>query len=211
MRFSELDIYKDSARSRKSFFIKSSGLRWIVFLPLFPFPGRTGRGRCPSLPYLRLRSTITKNVRSETRHLQCGRVKNWGRDAVGCPLVKSCLLATTVTAFWNSCVRRPISTLPSSRACDWMAGCTPRHLYARLKALAKQAARVSKARNCPHWSRLPRTRLRNGQRCASRVGTPKSRRCFLLSLLWCAGICSAKPLSKCRVRRPTSQKSKPCS
>ncbi len=31
-------IYKDSARSSKSFFVKSSGLRWIVFMLLVPIP-----------------------------------------------------------------------------------------------------------------------------------------------------------------------------
>lgn len=31
-------IYKDSARSSKSFFVKSSGLRWIVFMLLIPIP-----------------------------------------------------------------------------------------------------------------------------------------------------------------------------
>lgn len=37
-------IYKDSARSRKNFFVKSSGLRGIVFMLLAPIPwaGRTG-------------------------------------------------------------------------------------------------------------------------------------------------------------------------
>ena len=41
-------IYKDSARSSKSFFVKSSGLRWIVFMLLVPIPWA---GRTWALPF----------------------------------------------------------------------------------------------------------------------------------------------------------------
>jgi DDE superfamily endonuclease len=41
-------IYKDSARSSKSFFVKSSGLRWIVFMLLVPIPWA---GRVWALPF----------------------------------------------------------------------------------------------------------------------------------------------------------------
>jgi hypothetical protein len=41
-------IYKDSARSSKSFFVKSSGLRWIVFMILVPIPWA---GRTWALPF----------------------------------------------------------------------------------------------------------------------------------------------------------------
>ena len=37
-QIAKLGIYKDSARSSKSFFVKSSGLRWIVFMVLVPIP-----------------------------------------------------------------------------------------------------------------------------------------------------------------------------
>ncbi len=37
-QIAKLGIYKDSARSSKSFFVKSSGLRWIVFMLLVPIP-----------------------------------------------------------------------------------------------------------------------------------------------------------------------------
>jgi hypothetical protein len=42
-------IYKDSARSSKSFFVKSSGLRWIVFMLLVPIPWAD---RVWALPFL---------------------------------------------------------------------------------------------------------------------------------------------------------------
>lgn len=47
-QIAKLGIYKDSARSSKSFFVKSSGLRWIVFMLLVPIPWA---GRTWALPF----------------------------------------------------------------------------------------------------------------------------------------------------------------
>ena len=47
-RIAKKGIYKDSARSSKSFFVKSSGLRWIVFMLLVPVPWA---GRTWALPF----------------------------------------------------------------------------------------------------------------------------------------------------------------
>lgn len=48
-RIAKKGIYKDSARSSKSFFVKSSALRWIVFMLLVPIPWA---GRVWALPFL---------------------------------------------------------------------------------------------------------------------------------------------------------------
>src|SRR3990170_7228863 len=42
-------IYRDSARSSKSFFVKSSGLRWITMMLLVPIPWT---GRVWALPFM---------------------------------------------------------------------------------------------------------------------------------------------------------------
>jgi hypothetical protein len=41
-------IYRDSVRSSKSFFVKSSGLRWVCLMLLAPFRGHNECGRCRS-------------------------------------------------------------------------------------------------------------------------------------------------------------------
>jgi len=55
-------IYKDSARSSKSFFVKSSGLRWIVFMLLVPIPWA---GRVWGLPFF---AVLAPSERSHQEH-----------------------------------------------------------------------------------------------------------------------------------------------
>jgi hypothetical protein len=59
-------VYKDSARSSKSFFVQSSGLRWIVFMLLVPIPWA---GRTWALPFFAvLAPSVRYHQEHKTRH-----------------------------------------------------------------------------------------------------------------------------------------------
>ena len=79
-------IYKDSVRSSKSFFVKSSGLRWIVFMLLVPIPWANRTWAlpfftvlAPSERYHQERKKRHKTLSVWARQMLC-QVRRWQPD-----------------------------------------------------------------------------------------------------------------------------------
>ena len=119
-------IYKDSARSSKSFFVKSSGLRWIVFMLLVPIPwaGRTWAlpffaVLAPSERYHHEQKKRHKTLAVWARQMLC-QVRRW------LPERQIIFVETAVTAFPNYCWRKDARRSPWLLAYAWMPDCTLR-------------------------------------------------------------------------------------
>lgn len=74
-RISKLGIYRDAARSSKSFFVKSNGLRWICLTLLAPVPFAE---RIWALPFL---SALGPSERYDQEHQRCHKsLVDWMRQ-----------------------------------------------------------------------------------------------------------------------------------
>jgi DDE superfamily endonuclease len=78
-KIAALGIYRDAARSSKSFFVKASGLRWVSLMLLVPIPWG---GRVWALPFL------TVLAPSERYHQERGKrhkkLSDWARQMIAC-------------------------------------------------------------------------------------------------------------------------------
>lgn len=73
-------IYRDAVRSSKSFFVKCSGLRWMVMALVCELPGSSGR--CWALPFF---SSLCPSKRYFDTHTKRGKAKklgDWSRQMI---------------------------------------------------------------------------------------------------------------------------------
>lgn len=71
-------IYRDAARSSKSFFVKSSGLRWVSLMLLAPLPWV---GRVWALPFLTVLAPSERyHQERQKRHK---KLRDWARQMIG--------------------------------------------------------------------------------------------------------------------------------
>src|SRR3954452_10154316 len=75
-RISAKGIYRDPVRSSKSFFVKTSGLRWLSLMLLAPI---TWAGRVWALPFLTVLAPSARYCRE--RGLRHKRLTDWARQA----------------------------------------------------------------------------------------------------------------------------------
>ena len=74
-RISAKGIYRDPVRSSKSFFVKTSGLRWLSLMLLAPIPWA---GRVWALPFLTVLAPSARYCRE--RGLRHNRLTDWARQ-----------------------------------------------------------------------------------------------------------------------------------
>jgi hypothetical protein len=73
-------IYRDAVRSSKSFFVKCSGLRWMIMAFVPELPG--SEGRCWALPFF---TSLCPSERYYTKHTKRGHAKtlgDWARQMI---------------------------------------------------------------------------------------------------------------------------------
>ena len=95
-RISAKGIYRDPVCSSKSFFVKTSGLRWLSLMLLAPI---TWAGRVWALPFLTVLAPSARYCRE--RGLRHKALTDWTRQIAlpdaGCPGVRSCCSATAAS------------------------------------------------------------------------------------------------------------------
>jgi hypothetical protein len=102
-RISAKGIYRDPVRSSKSFFVKTSGLRWLSLMLLGPI---AWAGRVWALPFLTVLAPSERYCRM--RGLRHKKLTDWARQvapANGCQTVRSCCSATAVSPLWTYWLR----------------------------------------------------------------------------------------------------------
>jgi DDE superfamily endonuclease len=97
-RISAKGIYRGPMRSSKSFFVKTSGLRWLSLMLLAPI---AWAGRVWALPFLTVLAPSTRYCRERglraTRRSLTGHARSPCKPAAGCPGVRSCFSVTAAS------------------------------------------------------------------------------------------------------------------